>query len=153
MRGALIALLVFVALAGCRIAGPGAEASAESAIAETILPPAAAEGAAAPAPEAAAPEPAPEPTAEPIAEPAPGPDMLADQRRLCERAGGQLAPRGRGIYACVRQTRDAGRACAAARDCEGLCLARSGTCAPLAPLFGCQEVFTLPGRRETLCTE
>ena len=62
-------------------------------------------------------------------------------------------PRATGVFACVHPTRDAGRRCDAASDCEGLCLARSGTCAPLAPLYGCQDVYTLPGRRETLCTE
>lgn len=91
----------------------------------------------------------------PVAPPLPPPDlpMLARQRAACQRDGGRLMPRGNGLLACVSPTRDAGRACDEARDCQGLCLARSGTCAPLRPLFGCQEVFTLRGRRETLCTE
>lgn len=103
---------------------------------------------AAPAPPVAAP-------ALPVAvePPPPEPPALANQRRDCQRSGGQLTRRLPGVYACVRPTSDAGRSCTAAADCTGLCLARSGTCAPLAPLFGCHEVFTSPGRRETLCTD
>jgi len=79
--------------------------------------------------------------------------ILAQQRASCERDGGRFMPRGTGFYACIHQTSDAGHQCQAASDCEGACLARSRTCAPMTPLFGCQEVFTLPGRRETVCTD
>jgi hypothetical protein len=34
-----------------------------------------------------------------------------------------------------------------------MCLARSGTCAPIMPLFGCNEVLDKQGRRVTLCIE
>lgn len=85
--------------------------------------------------------------------PPPDSPMLAQQRASCTRAGGQMTPRGAGLYACVMPTQDAGQSCNAAADCEGICLARSGTCAPIAPLFGCQEVYTLEGRRETLCVD
>lgn len=85
--------------------------------------------------------------------PPPDPPMLAQQRAACLREGGQLSPRGAGIYACVMRTSDAGQRCDAAADCQGACLARSGTCSPLTPLFGCQEVFTLAGRRETVCID
>ena len=106
------------------------------------------------APETPPPEPTPpEPPPQAAPEPPPEPPALANQRQECRRSGGQLAPRLPGVYACVRATRDAGRRCEAAADCEGLCLARSASCAPLAPLFGCHEVFTSPGRRETLCTD
>lgn len=136
MRGLLITVLVVGLLAGCRIAGPGGDATAPAGnvITEQTLPP----QAEAPVPEM---------------EPEPEPAFLAEQRRLCERGGGQLASRGRGVVACVRPTRDGGQRCQAATDCEGLCLARSGSCAPISPLFGCQEVFTARGLRETLCTE
>ena len=79
--------------------------------------------------------------------------MMALQRTTCERGGGRFLPRGTGVYACIFPTSDAGQRCDAAADCEGACLARSRSCAPIQPLFGCQEVFTLPGRREILCTE
>jgi hypothetical protein len=85
--------------------------------------------------------------------PTPEPPLLARQRAACAETGGHLMPRGSGFFACVQPTGDAGRSCDASADCEGLCLARSGTCAPLHPLFGCHDVFTLPGRRETLCTD
>lgn len=107
-----------------------------------------------PEPPAAPPAVAP-PEPPPIAEPPPPPEpqALASQRQECRRAGGQMAARLPGVYACVRTPPDAGRRCTAAADCAGLCLARSGTCAPLQPLFGCHEVLTSPGRRETLCTD
>lgn len=79
--------------------------------------------------------------------------MMALQRTTCERGGGRFLPRGTGVYACIFPTSDAGQPCDAAADCEGACLARSRSCAPIQPLFGCQEVFTLPGRREILCTD
>jgi len=79
--------------------------------------------------------------------------MLDQLRAACTREGGQFMPRGTGFFACVHRTQDAGRQCTASSDCEGMCLARSRTCAPMQPLFGCQEVFTTVGRRETVCTE
>ena len=81
-----------------------------------------------------------------------GPE-LDRQRAACVSDGGRLMPRGAGFFVCVHQTQDAGRQCDASADCEGVCLARSRTCAPMRPILGCQEVFTLPGRRETVCTE
>ncbi|MBD3765388.1 MAG: hypothetical protein IE927_11870, partial [Rhodobacterales bacterium] len=54
---------------------------------------------------------------------------------------------------CVRPTRDAGRACTRQTQCQGYCLARSGTCAPFAPLFGCHDVLQADGRRVTLCLD
>lgn len=93
-------------------------------------------------------------TAQPTADlPAPEGAMLAQQRAACTREGGQFMPRGTGLYACVHRTQDAGRQCDEGSDCEGVCLARSRTCAPMQPLYGCQEVFTTLGRTETLCTE
>ena len=86
-------------------------------------------------------------------ESAPEPPALALQRAACLRQGGQLTLRAAGIHACVRPTQDAGTRCETSNACEGLCLARSGTCAPLTPLYGCHDVLTGPGRRETICTE
>lgn len=162
MRGLWTALALTLALAACQPTAPGP--GPDQPIAEQTLPPpetlpeTLAETAPdaspeiAPAPSEPVADPA-APAAEPAPEPPPEPPLLAQQRRLCERAGGRLGQRAPGIYACLHQTGDAGRSCNAARDCEGLCLARSGTCAPFTPLFGCHEVFTLPGRRETLCTD
>lgn len=71
----------------------------------------------------------------------------------CERRKGVWADAGSGLRACVSSTRDAGKACRKAGDCEGECLARSGTCAPFTPLFGCNEVFDDTGRRMTQCLD
>ncbi|MCC0076493.1 MAG: hypothetical protein H6898_07885 [Rhodobacter sp.] len=149
MRAILLALML---LSTCVSACVPAQLVSEApATAETMPPPEE-------QPDAPAEDPATEPAEAVAVEalaplPPPDPPMLAQQRAACQREGGQLMPRGGGFFACVRPTRDAGRHCTAARDCEGLCLARSSTCAPLHPLYGCQEVFTLPGRRETLCTD
>lgn len=135
-------------LGGCEMPPP--VAAVATAPAQIQVPPAA------PRPENVAPQDAPAvPTlAAPEAVlPPPDPPMLAQQRAGCLRAGGVLVERAAGVRSCVTPTRDAGQRCIAASDCEGVCLARSGSCAPFQPLFGCQEVFTLPGRRETLCLE
>jgi hypothetical protein len=86
--------------------------------------------------------------------PPPLPPALAAEARACAQSGGTLRPRGMaGLYSCVRATRDAGRACSSGSDCEGECLARSRTCAPLDPLFGCHEVLDRAGRTQTLCRQ
>jgi hypothetical protein len=83
-----------------------------------------------------------------------GAARIEAERAACERAGGRFEAAGPGRpLACVRLTPDAGRACAAATDCVGHCLARSGTCAPFTPLFGCHEVLTTTGARVTECLE
>lgn len=82
------------------------------------------------------------------------PDILAVERKACERRGGNwaLTP-GKNAFACFLQTRDANKRCDSADDCSGLCLARSRTCAPVDPLFGCHEILTSEGVRQTLCVE
>lgn len=148
LRTALI-LVTALLVAACQMAPAAAPVPAQApAITETTLPPAGAGADLLPEP-----VPAPQPADIPAPAPPPDPPMLAQQRAACLRDGGSLTPRGGGLYACLHTTRDAGQRCDAASDCEGLCLARSGTCAPFTPLFGCQEVFTAPGRRETLCID
>jgi hypothetical protein len=71
----------------------------------------------------------------------------------CRRAGGSLGPVAGGLLACLRDTRDAGKQCSRQGDCEGQCLARSGTCAPVDPLFGCHEVLNPQGVRVTQCRD
>ncbi len=86
---------------------------------------------------------------------APPPDVLRSPARIaCERDGGSFARVGTtGSFACVRRTRDSGKTCDREGDCEGLCLARSRTCAPVKPLFGCQEILQQDGLRVTQCLE
>jgi hypothetical protein len=91
---------------------------------------------------------APPPPLEPV-----GAARVEVERTACERRGGALQSSPRGTLACVRTLPDAGRQCRAASDCAGACLARSGTCAPFAPLFGCHEVLTPTGARVTECLD
>lgn len=119
---------------------------------------------AAPTPEAApdaAPEAAPEAAADPAAapegtegEPAALPTPKSDAQLLCERRDGLWSPVGNGdLRICIFSTRDGGDRCTRGTDCEGECLARSGTCSPIRPLVGCNEVLQDDGARVTLCID
>lgn len=168
---AVRALVAALLLAGCQLSLPGrggeaapplAGAVAGDVIETSVLPEPGAAAAqpeavapAAPAPEAV-PEPAPEAAPEPAPEAAPAiPPALAAAAAACARTGGRLGPRGAGnaSYACFSTPRDAGKSCNKAGDCSSACLARSLTCAPLQPLFGCHEVLTDRGQRVTQCLE
>jgi hypothetical protein len=82
------------------------------------------------------------------------PEILLPQRAACEKDGGRWGRvPDRETFVCYRITRDASETCSSKRDCEGLCLARSRTCAPQVPLFGCHEVLNASGLRQTLCIE
>jgi len=82
------------------------------------------------------------------------PNLIENQRALCLENGGRFGRGGvSGSFACYQNTRDAGQSCSAGSDCQGLCLARSRTCAPVTPLFGCQQVLTNSGVQATLCIE
>lgn len=73
---------------------------------------------------------------------------------LCEKARGQWVAAGEtGAYYCASLTRDAGKQCSRKSQCEGLCLARSRTCAPVMPLYGCNDVLERDGRQVTLCID
>ena len=89
--------------------------------------------------------------AEPVAEPA-APKTKA--QITCEKQGGNWDDAGKtGAKACFKRTRDAGKQCRKQSNCESVCLARSGTCAPVKPLFGCNEILQDDGRRVTLCVD
>jgi nucleoid-associated protein YgaU len=136
-------------------AAPAAEAGAKPAGPETAAPQAA------PAAEAAAADPATDETAAAAAEPAPKPDLAAtpvtpksEMQLACEKKGGKWFKIGKGEKrACVRQTKDAGKRCERESQCDSVCLARSGTCAPFKPLYGCNEILQDNGARVTLCLE
>ncbi len=82
------------------------------------------------------------------------PELLNPLRVECEKSGGRWGTvRGRDTYACFHQTRDANKSCDNESDCEGMCLARSRTCTPQIPLFGCHEVISSSGLRQTRCIE
>lgn len=79
----------------------------------------------------------------------PGPEQLA-----CEKKGGAWSSVGLGsLKTCIFNTRDSGKRCDRESDCEGVCLARSRTCAPVRPLLGCNDILQDNGARVTLCIE
>lgn len=95
----------------------------------------------------------PEPSETPSLAPV-GPALVAQERAACIARGGNFSPSGPGgTLACILPTSDAGQPCTASEDCEGLCLARSASCAPLTPLFGCHEVLLAGGLRVTQCID
>jgi hypothetical protein len=80
------------------------------------------------------------------------PHMVENQRNECVERGGQFGAGGlTGTFVCYEETDDAKKSCRAASDCDGVCLARSGTCSPIKPLFGCNDVFTNSGLKTTVC--
>lgn len=114
--------------------------------------------------ETAAAQPAPAaPAAEPAAEavaPAPKPDLAetpvtpkSEMQLACEKKKGRWVKVKGELRACVFQTRDSGKRCERESQCESVCLARSGTCAPLKPLYGCNEILQDNGARVTQCIE
>lgn len=84
----------------------------------------------------------------------PVPDILSKAQAQCERSGGTwgLTP-GKATFICYRNLSDAGKLCSGADDCKGLCLARSRTCSPIEPFYGCHEVLSKGGVLQTLCIE
>jgi len=82
------------------------------------------------------------------------PDILAENRAACEADGGRWGPALSGaVFVCYQTPRDAGQRCKTANDCETLCLARSNTCAPVDPFYGCHEVLGKRGTPSTLCIQ
>lgn len=174
MRRVLVAIGLMAMLAGCGMTLPGrgggtgggaaapdapvAGAIAGDAIETTPLDAAPPPPAITATPRAVAtPEPAPEAVAEATA-PAPAanawPVAMDGAAQACTRSGGRFAAQGGGgAFACVRTPRDAGDSCRTGADCEGACLARSMTCAPVVPLFGCHEVVTASALRVTECLQ
>lgn len=96
-------------------------------------------------------------TSGPVAVPAPAvPDVPArsSAQIACEKSKGIWITAGKtGIKSCQTPLRDSGKQCRQDRDCEGQCLARSRTCAPYTPLFGCHEVLQDNGQQVTVCLD
>lgn len=84
--------------------------------------------------------------------PAVGEKRIALETAACEKRGGELLQLG-GLSLCRAQPADGGKSCQIGSDCEGSCLARSMTCAPVSPLRGCNEVITDTGARVTECVD
>jgi len=172
--------MAVLALAACIAGGPGGDKAggpnpitgSEIEVTTLDAPPAAqpgqAEGPAAAEAKAAEkpatrPKPRPEKpesaaAAEEIAPPeaaAPVPEKLKSAAQLaCEKKRDLWVKAGdSGASACVKRMKDAGKRCTTGKQCQGECLARSGTCAPYQPLFGCNEVLQDNGVRTTLCLD
>jgi hypothetical protein len=116
--------------------------------------------------ETAAPQAAPtgastETAVEETPEPAPKPDLAetpvtpkSEAQLACEKKGRKWFKIGGGNkFACVSATKDAGKRCEKESQCDGVCLARSNTCSPFKPLYGCNEILQDNGARVTLCLE
>ena len=81
-----------------------------------------------------------------------GDARIALDRASCEKRGGEYRKAGTGgTWICLSRLSDAGKSCRTGADCEGACLARSMSCSPVKPLFGCNEVITSSGLRVTEC--
>lgn len=93
-------------------------------------------------------------TTDPAATDLPPEVVKSPEQMLCEKAKGIWAAAGKsGIMTCVKRTRDGGKQCRKQTDCEGFCLARSRTCAPVKPLFGCNDILQADGQEATLCID
>lgn len=167
-----LALSLSALVAGCQLALPGGKAKAvdTDGVTANAITGDAIETVALDAPTPAdpagpaAPQPSPVPAVDDTPTPAPAPDLAAEdatppppkseQQKACEKKGGSWAGTGKGDFRiCVFKTRDAGKQCSRESQCDGVCLARSGTCAPVKPLLGCNEILQDNGARVTLCIE
>lgn len=82
------------------------------------------------------------------------PHLVETARADCVKKGGRFGQGGTGgSFLCFQTTKDANKSCTKKGDCDGLCLARSRTCAPVKPLFGCNDVLTDNGVPATICIE
>ena len=86
--------------------------------------------------------------------PTPPPEPASPAEAKCLKSGGNWAGAGKtGAKVCVKLTKDAGKSCSKQSQCQGFCLARSRTCAPFTPMFGCNDILQDDGREVTLCLD
>lgn len=90
-------------------------------------------------------------TPEAAAEPA---LAVSPEQALCEKSKGQWSVMADSTgHVCVHTTRDSGKSCHRKGDCQGECLAQSGTCSPIMPLMGCNAILQADGTEVTLCLQ
>ena len=82
-----------------------------------------------------------------------GEELVAQRAAQCEAKGGRWGEGLKGTMTCFQKTRDANDPCETKNDCEGFCLARSRSCAPVTPLFGCNDVLGVGGAESTVCIQ
>ncbi|MEN9408842.1 MAG: hypothetical protein RL216_816 [Pseudomonadota bacterium] len=169
MRRAILALALTLPLVACQLSLPGRDRAPDPAatpgtggtITTTSLDaPSAAAATAAPTtappppPRPATAEAATEPPAPPIPEPIATPAPKSASQMACEDDGGTWVRSGEsGLQTCILRTRDGGKRCDSRDDCDGECLARSRSCSPIKPLFGCNAVLMDTGAEVTLCID
>lgn len=141
-------------ITGAAIATTSLDAPAQAQATAPVAPgPASPAAGVPPRPVADAPAPAPQ-VAGSLEVKTPPPAPLSPEAVACEKRGGTWARAGKGGgMTCIQPTRDAGKACRRQSDCEGLCLARSRSCAPIRPMFGCNDILQDDGREVTLCID
>ena len=89
----------------------------------------------------------PEVAAEPVV-------AVPPEQVLCEKSKGQWSPLGDSSgHVCIHSTRESGKSCHRKGDCQGECLAQSGTCSPIMPLMGCNAILQADGSEVTLCMQ
>ena len=82
------------------------------------------------------------------------PDILKQEREACEADNGRWGTAANGVlFVCYRNQPDANQFCSTESDCAGFCLARSRTCSPIDPFFGCHQVLSKDGLPQTVCVE
>jgi hypothetical protein len=74
------------------------------------------------------------------------------EEAACVQDGGRWGKAGEtGAMACFHPMKDAGKSCSKESDCSSQCLARSRSCAPFWPMFGCTDVVQNDGAVVQLC--
>ena len=166
----LLPLLFVLTLTACVAAGGGRPGKPSegaenpitgSAIAVTTLDATVPDQPSAPRPKPKPVQAPPKPEAAPVpAEPAAvaevptaPPRMVSAAEKTCLAQGGSWGPAGKAGETCVKLTKDSGKQCDVESDCEGYCLARSKTCAPFTPMFGCNDILQDNGVQVTLCID
>ena len=82
------------------------------------------------------------------------PNIVSQQKSLCEERGGRWGAGGKAAnLVCYMTPEDANTFCSVDTDCEGFCLARSRSCAPVTPMFGCNDVLNARGAMQTVCID
>ncbi len=76
--------------------------------------------------------------------------LLVEQE--CVAAGGQMVI-GLAGPQCARPEPDAGKRCSDSAECSGLCLAKTRTCSPVTPYFGCHEILGAGGAPAVICVD
>ncbi|MEM8630566.1 MAG: hypothetical protein AAGF74_04970 [Pseudomonadota bacterium] len=83
-----------------------------------------------------------------------GANQVDSARAACEAGGGRFGAGGLpNTQVCYTPFPDANEPCESADDCQGFCLARSRSCSPVEPVFGCIETLTSRGAESTVCFE